>query len=393
MATPAHTILTATPMPYRDNIGFFDRDAGLLCLALRGVGINSRFVALGEPEERTDPPLILGRLDQWTDAAWWQGLKADAVVINSWAAPRYEPVARAIKASGTRLVVRLDSDGCKSPRAGFAPFLAAAYSMARDAHRLFPALYALVQTLAFRFMPSAHDRGMVNHLTHAELITIESAPAAECFVQLLRDLGRTDLTGRLRVLPHPVNDGFVHDATVPRRKQILAVGRWDSHQKDGPLLLSVLAAALAVEPEHTAVIVGDTGPVLERSFLTLPASVRSRITLAGRVPNLKLVPHCQASQTLLVTSRYESFHLAAAEALCCGCTVVGPAHIAPLRAFVSRASGTVSPTRDCAGLAAALRSELATWREGRRDAAAISRHWRAEVTASAVATRLRDWLA
>lgn len=392
MATPAHTILTATPMPYRDNIGFFDRDAGLLCLALRAAGLNARFVALGEPEERTEPPLILGRLDQWTDAAWWRGLKAHAVVINSWAAPRYEPVARAIKASGSKLVVRLDSDGCKSPRADFALFLATAYSMAKDAGRRFPPFYALAQTLAYEFLPRVHDLGMTAHLSHADLITIESQPAADRFARLLRDLGRADLAGRLRVLPHPVNDGFAHNAAVARRKQILAVGRWNSHQKDGPLLLSVLAALLTVEPEYRALVVGDTGAVVDRLFQGLPPPVRARITLAGRIPNLDLVPHCQASQTMLVTSRYESFHIAAAEALCCGCTVVGPAHIAPMRAFVAQTSGTLSPARNCTGLTTALRSELAAWREGRRDAAAISRHWRAEVTASAVATRLRDWL-
>ena len=378
--------LTATPLVYGENLQFWDRDAGLLCLGLRQLGQDSRFVALGETTSvSTTQPLITGRIEDFHNPAWWRQWGATGVILNAWGTPRYEPVARAIKAAGLRLVVRLDSDGCNSPRAGFATFLATTYSVAKDAHRSFPTLYALAKALVYRAVPAAHDRGMAAHLGHADLITIESPAAAERFSRLLNALHRADLASRLRVLPHPVNDAFVYDAAVPRRKQILAVGRWESHQKDGPLLLSVLAAVLATKHEHRAVIVGDVGPTMERGLNGLPRPVRSRITLTGRVPNLGLVPHCQASQTVLVASRYESFHIAAAESLCCGSSVMGPAAIPSMRWFTSEQSGTLARDRSAATMSAALEAELAEWEAGRRDAGRISAMWCARVHVTAVA--------
>ncbi len=387
------TILTATPMLYGESQGFFARDAGLLCLALRELGVNSRFVALGEPHVPDEPPLILGRPDQFTDASWWRQWNADAVVLNSWAAPRYEPVARAIKSSGAKLMVRLDSDGCKSPRAGFGHFLGFTYSLARDGHTPLPGLYALAKTLAFRFAPALHDSGMLAHLAHADVIGIESPRAAERLSDFLAQLGRTELAARVRVVPHPVREEFKLNTAAAKQRKIIAVGRWDSHFKNAPLLVESLTLALEAEPDASAVIVGPGEQEVQCRTNKLSQDVRERIRVAGRLGSDALRGELETSQILLVTSRYESFHIAAAEALCCGCSVVGPAHISSMHFFTGHASGTLAPSLDANVFADALSRELAAWRDGARDPAAISRHWRGTVSARAVAERVMELLA
>src|SRR5262245_47852918 len=129
---PRKRWLTAIPLRYREDGAFWDRDCGLLTLGMLKIGVDSKFIALGKPEVKKDLPLILAELDQWRQADWWKQWAADGVMLNSWGAPRYEPVARAIKESGARLVIRLDTDGFKSPRTHFYRFLINTYITARD---------------------------------------------------------------------------------------------------------------------------------------------------------------------------------------------------------------------------------------------------------------------
>jgi len=377
--------LTAIPLAHERNPLFWERDAGLLCLGLRELGPHARLVLLGEPAASPDAPLILGRLEDFKNPAWWSRWDAAGVVLNSWGAPRFEPVARAIKAAGLRLVVRLDSNGDKSPRLDVQRYFDFLSLYHRERSHPMPRLAAAFKTLLFYTVRAAHDGPMCAHLAHADLVTIESPAACERFSELLRRLGRADLVTRLRVLPHPVLDAFQPLTDGVKQPVILAAGRWKSPFKDAPKLARVLSAALSAEPSASAHLFGEGEALLRRELARLPDAVRARITLAGPVPHLDLVTAMQRAQVMLCTSRTESFHIASAEALCCGCAVVGPAEIPSMHWFTSEASGTLAADRSDARLAAAVGQELAAWRAGRRDPAKISATWRRRFTARAVA--------
>lgn len=376
--------LTAMPLAYGENPLFWERDAGLLCLGLRELGRDTRLVLQGEPGELRDAPLILGRREDFTNPAWWSRWGAAGVVLNSWGAPRFEPVARAIKAAGLRLVVRLDSNGDKSPRLDVRRYYDFLYLYHRERSHPAPRLAAALKTLVYFTVLAAHDGPMCAHLAHADLVTIESPVACERFGELLRRLGRADLINRLRVLPHPVLDAF-QPGSGTRQPVILAAGRWESPFKDAPKLARVLGAVLSAEPSASAQVFGGGDALLRRELARLPDAARARITVSGSVPHLDLVPAMQRAQVMLCTSRTESFHIASAEALCCGCAVVGPAEIPSMHWFTSEASGTLAADRSDARLAAAVGQELAAWRAGGRDPARISATWRGRFTARAVA--------
>src|SRR5277367_1310178 len=91
--------LWAIPMVYSEDGAFWVRDGGLICRGFRMLGVDARFVALGQPGERNDVPLITCTLEQMQQAAWWKRLEVDGVLLSSWALPRYEPIARAIKSA------------------------------------------------------------------------------------------------------------------------------------------------------------------------------------------------------------------------------------------------------------------------------------------------------
>lgn len=390
---PNRKWLTAIPLPWREDPAFWEREAGVLCLGLRANGVEARFVTLGEPKLYDDRPLINGTAEQWKDPAWWKQWGAEAVVLYSWAAPAFEPMARAIKASGSRLIVRMDSDGISSPRVAFWRFLSVQYFGARDAGKSLPPLRAVVSTLLFRFVPRFWDRPLLQHLGHADLILIESPIACQRLLRLFRSLKREDIADKVCTMPAQIRDEFIYDPAIPKQRRILAVGRWDATQKDAPMLVRVLGAVLAQAPDYTALVAGAGEEGLRQLLAQLPATVRDRIQIVGRQTHRQLWQLYQESQMLFFPSRYEGFPNAAAEALSCGCSIVGPARIASLNYCASHSSGTLAFRRTGHDLADALGAEVAAWRDGEREPRAISAHWHPRVSARSVAARIMEKLA
>jgi glycosyltransferase involved in cell wall biosynthesis len=285
--------------------------------------------------------------------------------------------------------MRFDSDGLLSPRVHPRLSVLRSYSVFRQ--RGWPGLaaapLAAAKELLYGLLPAAYERPMMRHLDHADIIAIESPLAAARVQRLLRHFGRTDLAERVAVVPHGVTSNM-SATSAPRKPRIIAVGRWDSHEKDPVLLARTLRLALLANRECDACIVGGGEPLLRRAIHRHAAAVEDRIGILGRQPHDALPSLYREARVLLVTSRYESFHMGAAEALCCGCSVVGPAAIAPLHAFAGHASGTLATDRSPAAMADAVACEMAAWDDGERDATAIGAWACGQFHAGAVARRI-----
>ena len=113
-----HRIFAVIPLVYGDNLGFWDRDVGLLVRTLRSLQYDAWLVALGDPAQVGNPdlPVIRATLDQLGAPAWWQKQKPDGVVLNTWSAPRYDAIRNAALTATPRVVERLDTDGARSAR-------------------------------------------------------------------------------------------------------------------------------------------------------------------------------------------------------------------------------------------------------------------------------------
>lgn len=379
---------TTIPLAYNDDPAFWFRDAGALCLAFQKLGVDSRFVALGEPGQRKDMPVVTCTLNQMQDPVWWRQWDLEGVVLSSWGAPRFEPIARAIKESGAKLVVRLDSDGLKSPRIHFRRFLATAYCGSKDAKVHFPLLNAALKTLLFRYLPSTFDRPTCAHLGHADVVIVESPLGKQYLRRYFLGLGRADLAGKLRVLPHPAKAEKIYDPAIPKRPKILAVGRWESAQKDGPKLMRVLGMALPHHPEYSVVLAGSGAQRMEKLRALLPRGDQERIEILGPVDHATLHRHYQEAQIVIFTSRTEGFPFTASEALCCGCTIVGAALLPSMNYISSQGAGTLAITRSSQDYADALEVEMDAWQRNERDPRRTSLDWHKRVSVEAVASTI-----
>jgi hypothetical protein len=380
--------LAVIPMAYREGVDFWERDNGVLCLALRNLGVDARFVALGSPIVRNDVPLILGELEDFHNPVWWKQWAPDGVILNSWGVPRYEGVARAIRATGAKLVIRLDSDGFKSPRVDFIRYVTSLYTYFRDAQKPFPMLNALGRAICFRAIPALQDRPMCLHLSHADILLIESPLGKQTLAGYLRRIGKLELAEKLRVVPHLIKDGFRYDPTIPKAPTVVCVARWDAWVKDAPLLMRVLERALAANEDYTAKIIGPGTSSFEQWQRRIAPQLAERIQILGAIPNDELHDHYLRARIILFTSRSEGFPLAAAEAVSCGCSVVGPGKLPGICYLASESSGTVALKRTRGYLCDALGAEMDLWRVGARDPQRISDVWVPRVAASAVARQI-----
>lgn len=379
---------TAIPMQYREGEAFWGRDAGLFCLGFIANGVESRFVALGDPAVRKDRPLILCGLAQMEDPNWWKQWNLDGVVLYSWALPQYEPIARAIKGSGAKLILILDTDGLIIPQPWVSRFFHVKYTYARASGKLLPGLLSVCQTL----VAASHSRhqGTLKHLQHADVLAIPSPLGVQRYARFLRHVNRPDLNARVALLHHPVASGMRYDPSVPKEPAIVSVGGWDRLVKGGKLLVQVLGEVLALRSDYRAFIVGPGEHALQPFLAKLPDPVRLRITLTGPLEHDRLVELYQRCRVSVNPSYSESFGIASAEALCCGCSVVGHALIASMIYFCSLASGTASSTRSRTNMADALLAELTTWESGERDPVHISRTWTEKLHVDKVAHAVLD---
>jgi glycosyltransferase involved in cell wall biosynthesis len=370
-------------MTYSESGAFWDRDGGLVVRGFQKLGVDSRFVALGEPSRREDVPLILCTLAQMMDPNWWRQWNLEGVVLYAWALPRYEPIARAIKTAGVKLNLFLDSDGIVHPHIWPWRYLQEKYYAERDRTEWFPAGWALLKTLAATIR-SRHTRTL-QHLEHGDFLTLSSPLAQQRYGRFLMAVRRPDLVQRLRLVPYAVTEDMIYNPPIRKQPLIIAVGRWQSFQKGTPVLVRVLERVLSEQPEYSARIIGGGAERVRRLAQFLDDGCKSRINILGPVSHQQLAHHYQESQILLCTSYQESFHIAAGEALCCGCSVVGDVRISSMPYFCSASSGTVSCDLSVNNLGDALNSEIDAWRRGERDPIQISRTWTARLHPERVA--------
>jgi glycosyltransferase involved in cell wall biosynthesis len=142
-------------------------------------------------------------------------------------------------------------------------------------------------------------------------ILVETPHATELWKSLATRLGVDPC--KIHCVPHPIQtDIFKFDPAIQKKNQIISVGRWESYQKNLPLLLKTLRDFLDKNPSWTSLVIGSG----------LPAkSPHPRITFFPPTDPTHLARHMQDSKIFFASSRYESFGLAAAEAVACGCLV------------------------------------------------------------------------
>lgn len=375
MSSPIRAIYTCTPVAFHANRGFHIRDTGLIARHLRRLGLQSKCIMpLPYYDDDDDlEHLIRVSMKELRDPKWWRSLGIDGVVLYSWAAPRYNDIARAIHQAGLKLLLHLDTSGS---------FWKLSWQQAR-----------LLQKLKLCIKIPVIDFLRARHMHYADYITA-SRPVIETLRHRLF-YGET-IARKGQIMACPVACECSYDGT-PKTPDILFIGRWDDLFQKRPQymmaalehLFGPLAASL---PGNThAIICGKLTPALEAWHQTLPEHARKAISMKGYVDNALLPALYSRAQMIACNSRYEGSHNVSAEALCCGASIVcanRPDDLRTVHWYTSQNSGRIAREDTPESFAEALRDELLSWQRGERNARTIAQSWQPLFHADQVMARI-----
>lgn len=389
-------VFTCTPVRFNGDYTFFARESGLFTVGLTDLGVESRPIMPGPPMDSDDPRLIRTDYQNLESPAWWRSLDIDGLILYSWAAPRYNLIARAIQEAGIPLLVNMDTCGLVSP-------LATQEDWLREAHIRFleepPTLLGKAREVAKALIEMVIHHTAKRRLEHYNSATRVAAvtPHGARWIpnEALR-LGRSDLVSKFIYLPHPQLPCFTYSGDA-KEKLVLTVGRWhkaDWAQKNPRVLLETYRRFLAAKPDWKALVVGGGAPDLARLLGMDLTELGNRLEFVDYVKPETLPKIYRRARIGFWTSRWEGQQGTGAQALCCGCSVVSSssAQNSCFRHYVSRESGRLAPRNTPSALTDELILEAGAWEAGERDPDRISRIWCAEFHAPKVAQRALESL-
>jgi len=348
------------------------------------IGMESRVVMTGKPREGDHAEVLRAGMVDLESTEWWRGHGLDGVVLYSWGRAKYRHVAAAINKAGIPLILNQDNGGVVSPLNGIGIWLRQQWHQTGKGiggKACWNLVHHVVRGMTYGLLLT--DPMRRGHLAHGDWIACVSPQAAEHYRRLCKIYGGSEMAGRVTLLPHPVERRFVYSGD-DKVERVICVGRWsDETQKRPRLMMAVMDGLLAEEPVEVE-IVGATSAELERWHDSLPNDMRDRVKLRGRIRRNELHELLASSRIFYSPSAYESFGIAAGEALCCGCTVVAARLVtmSSFEWFAENGCGTLAEEDNVTGHLAALRGELKRWRGGGSEPLETAQRW---------GERLHEW--
>lgn len=367
---------TCTPVPFKGDHTFFSRDSGAFCRAFQKIGIESKAIMPNPAQTGDEPDLIRTEYANLENPAWWKALGIDGLILYAWGMGKYLPIAKAIHKAGIYLVIYMDSSGLFFPWKYWFPI--AKNMCIRDTfvHGKIKGFIYFLLRLVKQHTWNILNRGRQKHLAQGDIVTFPMPVAVQSIIDRKWFYG-SSIVQKLLMIPNPISSSCHYNGE--KHNIIMAVGRWDDLLYKRPyLLMSTLELSLPQIPHWNVEIYGNIPPFFREWYNNLPQSLRSRINLVGFIPNIELQKKYSLSKINICTSRSEGTHIASAEALCSGASIVGPCltpQLNCLQWYVSHNSGTLSPKDSPESLAEALLKETRAWDEGKRDPEEISNYW------------------
>jgi glycosyltransferase involved in cell wall biosynthesis len=383
-------IFTCTPRDFEGGEDFFSRDSGLLCRGLGLIGVESRVVMTGEIRSGDEPEVMRTKMANLESADWWRGLELDGVVLYSWGRAKYRHVAAAIHRAGIPLLLNQDNGGVVSPLNGFGTWLRQQWHQTGQGKGW----------RAWRMLTARVFRGLTvgllvtdplrrKHLAHGKWIACVSPGAVKHYRRLCGIYGGSKMAAKVTLLPHPVQERFLYTEET-KAERVVCVGRWSDETQKRPRLMMAVVRRLLVEESVEVEIIGTVTDELKRWHGMLRGKIRERVILRGHIDRSRIPEFFAGARVFYSPSAFESFGIAAGEALCSGCSVVAARLVSmgSFEWFTENGCGTLADEDDVAGHVAALRAELAKWRGREREPALISRRWGNRLHERALAKRV-----
>jgi len=353
------------------------KDIGQIVLGLIDAGIGTELITRDKDclvSYQHPFPVIRAKGNDLLDVDFWKNSKSD-IIIFYHGLRHYKNHFQAIKAARKKIIVKLDSHGqLWYPLHYFhSQYFMHSGSWLRRAARIIK--------WTIPFWRQTIIRQDLKQLEMADAVIIESPEALNNLVYLYNYWAKSELAVKTYFVPNPAEPLFV-DVGRPFKKEniIISVGRWDfSEAKNPKLLIRTLVDFLRSRKDYQAKIVGSGESVIRKLLNKYGNDIGGRVEVLSHLTHSQLLGHLKTAKIFFMPSRWESFGMAAAEAVCCGCSVVGT----PIEAlkYLSQQgfSGETAENFSKQAVLTALFSAAEKWERGEYKPEEIADFWRVKL--------------
>jgi glycosyltransferase involved in cell wall biosynthesis len=365
------------------------KDVGQIPLGLMEVGEDTAIITVTKPELAGYHPkfgFVQKPLGEFYNDEFWRSDDSDVILAYPLQGKSYSPLLSKMKAAGKKVILKFDSDG------------KIAYPLQRHIHRI-PLRERLtfgnvISEAFWLFAPRAfkrkkHTTVAAESIRQMELVDraiIESPLALNNLKTFYSAWGHSELGEKASFIPNPVSTQFIEGTVGKKENLAITHGRWeDTRVKNTAGMAKAVAEFLNQHPEYRFMIFGSGMDIVKKHLEKVSKEVRDRIELSDFVPHAYVKAKLAPAKLLFLASRWESFSIAAAEAVCCGCSIVGTP--AEALQFLSNegSSGTIAVNFSSKALIAALNEDVIKWGKGSYDPQKIAAYWRPKVDRKTVA--------
>lgn len=350
----------------------------------------------GQGFQKPESPLLdTATWEDWISSDYWGKTKADLVLLYGGCSRKLLPVAHAIKQANIPLFLKMDSAMGLLPywHTDFYRLFRTSYHSHHQHHsRVIAGLKALISRLVE--VSGLRTHWLPAYFSLFDVITVESDYALANMKLWFNNHHLPHLAKRVKLLPHPIPDSFIYNPAIDSKtKTIIAVAQnWKNPLKGASLLAGTLREVLKRRTDYHAVIVGAGSDIIKQHITAQNNNLCSRISAIERIAAEKTKDFYCKAQILLITSGSEGWPLVVSEATCCGCSVVFPPELKPLKAFVKCCCGQMAAWRSPRRMAEAVLNECAQWDANIRCPQTISKYWTPLMHTDTEVDRLLEWL-
>jgi len=362
------------------------KDPGQILLGLKEIGVDAAMVTFkkGELTNYKSPFPLIQILPSSKGRELAGAIEPfDVAIIYSWLSPNYNFIVEIAKSLNKSVIIKSDSDGrfgaTRHPKNRSIVLKVKSSPFSR-------ASAGYIRRLIFPSIEKKQERKRIEQIALSDAVVIESPDAAQNLSFLLFRNGRGDLIKKIHMIPNPVTPDFVNSEIRDKGNTVVSISRWeDKAQKNPEGLIMTLRNFLGFKENWNAIIIGSGDNIIRTCMKNLPSSIQERVSTTGILDHTKIKDYLLRSKIFFMPSRWESFGIAAAEALCCGLTLVG-SPIESLRFLTMQGfSGNVSYSWDPDALCGSLIFEANRWEKGEVDYINIAEFWRKKLNRQSIA--------
>ena len=308
---------------------------------------------------------------------FWKKAGISSIIIYSWLSLRYEKMIRAIKHANLKIILKLDSDGNL-----IHPLKPSFLKVFGIHNNLKSKLNHIIRSIQYSVFSKIVAKKRVKQLDMCDAAIIESPDAKKKLIHSLSYWKRNDLITKLHFIPNPVKTCYGNKA---KTNTIICVGRWSDKRKNSKALINIFSK---INQPWNIILIGENSKFLAKKI----NNKKININTFEKLSHDDVLQKMNNSKIFFSPSISESFNLAAAEALTCGCSFAG----SPLPSFIffinSGLSGQVAKSLSTKHLRNALYDEINKWESGKRSGDKISNFWTNELSPKNICKKIIEIL-